>query len=699
MELPIDHFRLLGVSSSAGAEEILRTFQLRLDRSPDKSFTSDALAQRAELLRLSADLLTETSLRQEYLSAISMGASALEISSNREVAGLILLWEANLSLEAFKLARKALQPPQTPALGSSREADLALIAALACRDAAIEQQDLRHYEFAAELLQEGIHLLQRMGKLGDQREALEEDLELLLPFRILDLLSRDLDEKSHQEGLNLLDAFISKRGGLEGRKKLQRIGGLKQVDFEIFFQQIRNFLTVQEQIDLFISWYRQGSADAGFLAAIALVASGFSLKKPADLQEARKFLKGLNYQGLDPMPLLGCIDLLLGDIDQAEARFKSSNDEGLKTWLENYPGEELAAFCHYCRNWLGNDVLHGYRDIDLLLPDLDTWFGDKNVQDYLEELENKGARGLARAGRSLFSSFSPEKPELDISNESSAQEGTLPMPGGIREIPYEQKQDPLTDEVYNVDNELPTLSNLIDSLRLKFPFSRFNKLTIKASENPVWTSAFVFLLLFVTGTSIGLISLRIKSTEEVFSDKISLEVDSDKSNSLIEKKDKIIDSEKLVSNAISEFSKEIDQVNQSKEGTFKPLSDESPSESQIKSLLERWLSQKAKILSGSESEDFAIFARKRLANRVFKERAKDKTLGEKQIIMASITSMEIQSRTNKRIAVKANLRYQDQRINSKGEIVSETVIPSLSVQYILGREKNIWQLVDYISGI
>jgi len=115
--------------------------------------------------------------------------------------------------------------------------------------------------------------------------------------------------------------------------------------------------------------------------------------------------------------------------------------------------------------------------------------------------------------------------------------------------------------------------------------------------------------------------------------------------------------------------------------------------------LERWLSEKAKVLSGSESEDFAIFARKRLANRVFKEREKDKSLGEKQIIVTSITSLEIQSRTNKRIAVKAVLRYKDQRFNSKGEKVSETIIPSLGVQYILGREKNIWQLVDYISGI
>ncbi|NDD68538.1 MAG: molecular chaperone DnaJ, partial [Synechococcaceae bacterium WB9_4xC_028] len=66
MDLPIDHFRLLGVSPSAEADVILRTLQLRIDRAPDQGFTHEALQQRAELLRLSADLLTDPSRRREY---------------------------------------------------------------------------------------------------------------------------------------------------------------------------------------------------------------------------------------------------------------------------------------------------------------------------------------------------------------------------------------------------------------------------------------------------------------------------------------------------------------------------------------------------------------------------------------------------------------------------------------------------------
>ena len=85
MELPIDHFRLLGVSPSSNAEEVLRTFQLRLDRPPQKGFTYDVLAQRSELLRLSADLLSDNAQRKAYEVALLEGASGLELSSNREL--------------------------------------------------------------------------------------------------------------------------------------------------------------------------------------------------------------------------------------------------------------------------------------------------------------------------------------------------------------------------------------------------------------------------------------------------------------------------------------------------------------------------------------------------------------------------------------------------------------------------------------
>ena len=66
MELPLDHFRLLGVSPVANTEVVLRTLQQRLDRGPGPGFTAEALQARAELLRASADLLGDPKRRQDY---------------------------------------------------------------------------------------------------------------------------------------------------------------------------------------------------------------------------------------------------------------------------------------------------------------------------------------------------------------------------------------------------------------------------------------------------------------------------------------------------------------------------------------------------------------------------------------------------------------------------------------------------------
>lgn len=396
VELPIDHFRLLGVSPSSETDAILRALELRLDRFPDQGFTHEALIRRAELLRLSADLLTDRPLREKYEEALLGGASGLELSSSREVAGLILLWEADSPQEAFKRACKGLQPPQAPALGSGREADLTLLAALSCRASAKYETDQRHYAAAAAFLGEGIQLLQRMGKLQDQRKILQEDLGALLPYQILDLLSRDLgDQASHNEGLQLLQDFVLKRGGLEGKKALQDLGGLEQTDFELFFQQIREFLTVQEQVDLFLLWQKKGSSDSGFLAVLALTAYGFSRRKPEKVHQAKRKLENLDLEGIDRLPMLGSLDLLLGEVELAAENFKGSSDEELKNWLQNYPGENLAAMCDYCRNWLKRDVLPGYRDVDANSIDLEAWFSDRDVQSYLEKLDREGFRSKA----------------------------------------------------------------------------------------------------------------------------------------------------------------------------------------------------------------------------------------------------------------------------------------------------------------
>ena len=119
MDLPIDHFRLLGVPSSADAQGVLRTLQSRLDRLPHGGFSPETLQARAELLRASADLLSDADRRAAYEAELTSLANtngtlqpALEIATARQVGGLVLLMEGGQPLEAFELASRSLQPPQ-----------------------------------------------------------------------------------------------------------------------------------------------------------------------------------------------------------------------------------------------------------------------------------------------------------------------------------------------------------------------------------------------------------------------------------------------------------------------------------------------------------------------------------------------------------------------------------------------------------
>ena len=702
VDLPIDHFRLLGVSPTAEPDAVLRALQLRLDRCPDQGFTHESLNQRAELLRLSADLLTDPERRGQYEAMLlELGqdhpgdTAGLELSSNLEVAGLMLLWEAHAPHEAFQLARQALQPPQAPALGSGRESDLALLAALAARDAAHQDQQQRRYESAANLLQEGMQLLQRMGKLPEQRQVLETDLSKLRPFRILDLLSRDLAEQSaRQEGLVMLESFISDRGGLEGSaldglETADLPAGMDQGAFELFFQQIRRFLTVQEQVDLYGRLQDAGSADASFLVVMALAAAGFSQRKPERVQDARTRLRELKLDGLDTLPLLGCLDLLLGDVDLAERHFANSPDPAVKTWLSAHPGDALAALCDYCRTWLGRDVLPGYRDVDAEAIDLEAWFADRDVQAYVERLERQ-----VQPRDWSFDDFSPLTVDPD---------GTLPLP-----LP---DSNPSVDDAEEQDDSSvggfawPALPRpaLPPMPQLRWPEVQWPELQWPQVSQPsrsTWIGSGVFLAVVVVIGVFSVVGLRREAEQPQLAGDPSMDAPVDQSASDAKKQDSGENSTGMsIENrqpALTEVP-ELQPASPTGSEADQLLRSDRPSEAQLEDLLQSWLDRKAAVLSGEGSVDERLepIARSGLINQVRQQRAADQSAGLTQKVEASIDFMRVISRTPNRIELRADVDYSDQTLNAAGTVVNSTTPRSLKVTYILGRDEDGWRLQAY----
>ena len=656
LDLPIDHFRLLGVSPSAEPEAILRRLQTRCDSPPDQGFTHEALLQRADLLRRSADLLTDPSDRADYEAALLRlseshpnGTVGLDLPTSSEVAGLILLWEAHGAVEAFQLARQGLQPPQAPALGSGREADLTLLAALACRDAALEEQDQRRYESAAQLLIDGIQLQQRMGKLPDQQRLLEDALQALTPFRILDLLSRDLgDQASHQRGLTLLDELVVARGGLEAADvDGDHQGSLTQADFESFFHQIRRFLTVQEQIDLFSRWFEAGAADAGFLTVLALTAAGFSRRKPEFLEQARERIQTLANADLDPMPLMGCLDLLLGNVKDAERHFAVLRDADLQAWFLNHPGDRLAAQCEYCRAWLERDVLPGYRDVDASVADLDAWFADRDVQGYVDRLDRKASRqplteemplDWSTAGTaSLDSSFDLAEPDPDAESEDVA----VPLPF------WQQR----------------------------------------------WLRPAAVALALV-GIAVGGIALVRRNL-----DYAPLVPETASETTEVEEQKQVEEQAEVDASSMPPADEPVASLKPDlrPSAPSEPLVSDAPTEAELQALVQGWLDAKALILSG-QAADLSVVAREPLLKRVERERAIDAAAGRSKLIDASITSIEVLDRKPLRIELRAQVAYSDRLQGADGGVIEETAPSDFSVTYVLGRDGTQWRLHDYMPG-
>jgi len=654
------------------------------------------------LLRLTADLLTDPESRREYENLLLNGASGLEFSSNREVAGLILLWESGSPKEAFKITKKALQPPQTPALGSSREADLTLLAALTARDSAIQEQQFRSYSNAADFLHEGIQLLQRMGKLGELRKDLEEDLASLLPYRILDLLSRDLsDQESHKKGLNMLENLIIKRGGLEGNNKSENGDYLNQQEFEAFFQQIRPYLTVQEQIDLFLELQKRGSLEAGFLAFLSLTAIGFSRRKPEKLFEARRILKKLNFSGLDSMPLVGCLDLLLADIDQASARFSSSSDENLRDWLNNYPGNKLEAICIFCKNWLENDVLVGYRDIDSKEVDLDSWFEDREIQEFIEKLEKKSNKISIRSNLQNQQSEkeSSTKTTEDFDNLlDNIDERRLPWPGGIKQDyeKFEIKENEFLNEEYFKKKPIEFYNFLIEKIaELKFSFGEFLKNKEIINRYPYLIYIYAFFILFAFGIGIGFLRNNLKKSiqDESIAEKPLIEIDK---NQMIGEKYIIQAIKKNPSSKLNTIS---DKSTLIISNEFQELNTASPSLEDIRNLINGWLLSKSDYLAGKSEINLSKIVSKGLIDRTIEERQNDIKKGIYKEINSQIRKIDLESQTSSRIVVLVELNYLERIVKNSGEFVNETSLTPLKVKYILGFSNKSWKLVDFVSGL
>lgn len=422
MRIPLDYYRILGVPIQATAEQLSQAYQDRTLQLPRREYSDAAIAARKQLLDEAYRILSDQEQRSEYDAGFlaktyeleSKGQIDLpledkeqldngeldphtpwiEITPGQFIGSLLILqelgeYELVLNLGYPYLTKKDGISLDKGRLGDPKlaRADLVLTLALACLELGREHWQQKEFENASISGQTGQDLLLREGLFPGVRGEIQADLFKLRPYRVLELLALPLkNTQERQQGLKLLREMLAERRGIDGTANDQ--SGLSVDDFLRFIQQLRGYLTVAEQQEIFEAEAKRPSAVATYLAVYSLLARGFAQRRPALIARAKVMLIRLGRRQDVHLEQAVCA-LLLGQTEEASRALELSQEyEPLAFIREHSQGapDLLPGLCLYGENWLHSEVFPHFRDLAQQRVALKDYFADEQVQSYLEKL-------------------------------------------------------------------------------------------------------------------------------------------------------------------------------------------------------------------------------------------------------------------------------------------------------------------------
>ena len=422
MRIPLDYYRILGLPIQAPAEQLKQAHGDRTHQMPRREYSENAIGARRALLDEAYDVLTDPDRRFDYdqrflattaydtdLPSPDSGSVRAEtpsdptphidIADEHLVGALLILQELGEYELVLKVGRPYLSSGRLGTGSSSLKngqfgdpnialADTVLTIALACLDLGREHWQQGQHETAAEALETGEELLVREGLFAGIRGEIQSDLLRLRPYRVLELLALPDQQyaSDRKKGLKLLQDMLRERDGIDGAGDDQ--SGLSIDDFLRFVQQLRGYLTAEEQQVLFEEEARRPSAVATYLAIYALIARGFADHQPALIRRAKHLLAKLSARQDVHLEQSVCA-LLLGQTEEANRLLELSQEyEPIAFIREHSQGSPdwLPGLCLYAERWLGSEVFPHFRDLSQRHAALKDYFADEQVQLYLEEL-------------------------------------------------------------------------------------------------------------------------------------------------------------------------------------------------------------------------------------------------------------------------------------------------------------------------
>jgi hypothetical protein len=434
VRIPLDLYKVSGVPIQATSEQIHQAFTDRLQQQPSHQHSEIAIAGRKRLLEAAHNVLSDPEQRQAYDASFLSQVSALEskkaelnpeqpnpqpsadaqsdtgdsserqgatqpaaetfgieIQDNQLSGALLLLYELgeyDLALELGKpyLSHGILDLKRPFAGSALSESDIVLTLALCYQELGREQWQQAKYERASQSLQEGLDLLLREGLFVDVQNQIRSDQYRLRPYRILELVAFPQGTEERKLGLTLLREMLSDREGIDGVGNDQ--SGLSIDEFLKFIQQLRGYLTVAEQQEIFEAESRRPSAVGTYLAVYTLIARGFAQMQPALIRRAKAMLRRLNIHQDVYLEQASCT-LLLGQTEEAMQALEQSRDHEALAFIRELSVESpdlLPGLYHYTQRWLQDEVYPQFQDLAGQAVELDVYFGDQQIQTYLDEL-------------------------------------------------------------------------------------------------------------------------------------------------------------------------------------------------------------------------------------------------------------------------------------------------------------------------
>ena len=426
MRIPLDYYRILGLPLAASDEQLRQAYNDRIVQLPRREYSQAAIGSRKQLIEEAYVVLSDPKERIDYdqlyvksaygADGVQNATVAVEqrsqddpngqslniqVSQQELVGALLILQELGEYELVLKLGRPYLINQNTVAgvkqnnqltseesyLSAVERPDILLTVALACLELGREQWQQGYYENAAMSLETGEDLLLKEGLFPGVQAEIQADLYRLRPYRILELLALPEEKTTEREqGLQLLHNILEDRGGIDGTKDDQ--SGLNIDDFLRFIQQLRNYLTVVEQHELFEGESKRHSPVATYLAVYALIARGFTQRQPPLIRQARQMLLRLGKRQDVHLEQSLCA-LLLGQTEVATRSLELSQEYEALAFIREHSQNSpdlLPGLCLYLEVWLQNEVFQHFRDLAKQAASLKDYFADEQVQASLEAL-------------------------------------------------------------------------------------------------------------------------------------------------------------------------------------------------------------------------------------------------------------------------------------------------------------------------